>query len=146
MINIVRLEMVKEKSVEYGDSQISQPEDVAKIGFKLLNKADREMFLVICLNVKNQINSVQVASMGTLGSTIIHPREIFKVAIMSNAASVALIHNHPSGNTEPSRDDINITQRLIEAGELLGIRVLDHVIVADDRFYSFSEKQACVFR
>ena len=144
-IKIVRLEMLKDKSVEYGKKQIDGPEDLAEIGFKLLNKSDREVFVVVCLDAKNHINSVQVVSIGTLGSALVHPREVYKVAILSNSASIAILHNHPSGSCEPSTEDIRITERLIDAGKILDIRIVYHVIVSDGDFYSFADKEVCAF-
>lgn len=137
--------MIKEKTVEYEKIQFRNSRDLADFGFKFLGKADREMFLLICLNTRNSINAVQVISIGSLSSSIVHPREVFKLAILNNSASVALLHNHPSGNPEPSRDDIEITRRLIDAGKLLGIKVLDHVIIADGAFLSLLEKNICDF-
>jgi len=102
-INVVRLEVVKEKSVEYGSKQIKCAIDLAKIGFKLLGRADREIFYVVCMNAKNGINAVHVVSVGSLTASIVHPREVFKLAVISNSASVAFLHNHPSGNVQPSK-------------------------------------------
>jgi len=87
--------------------------------------------------VKNKIISFEVISTGSLTSSIVHPREVYKGAILSNAASVIFMHNHPSGDPEPSMDDIEITSRLKKAGDILGINVLDHIIVTNKSFYSF---------
>ena len=145
-ISIVKLQMVKDGSIEYGRWQISEPKDIAEIGFRILDKADREIFAVICLNMKNRINFIHIVSIGTLQSSLIHPREVFKAAVLSNSASIVLLHNHPSGNLEPSNEDIAVTKRLIEAGEILDIKVLDHVIVADNEFKSMQEGRICDFR
>ena len=144
-IDIVRLEVVKEKTIEYERESLRNSLDLANIGFKLIGNADREIFLLICLNTKNSIIAAQEISIGSLSSSIVHPREVFKLAILNNSASVAFLHNHPSGNTEPSRDDISITQKLIDSGKLLGINVLDHVIIGNGAFYSLLEKGACSF-
>lgn len=144
-INVVRLEVVKEKSVEYGTRQIRCAEDLADLGQKLLGKADREVFIVVCLNSQNGINAINVVSIGSLTASIVHPREVFKLAVISNAASIALMHNHPSGSVKPSKEDIEITKQLIEAGKLLDIDVVDHIIVSEGNHYSFLDKGVCTF-
>jgi len=93
------------------------------------------------LNIKNQIISFEVVSTGSLTSSLVHPREVYKGAILSNAASVIFMHNHPSGDPEPSNDDMEITRRLEKAGNILGIDVLDHIIVASGGFYSFRQNK-----
>ena len=101
---------------------------------------DREQFVVILLDGKNRVLGFNVVSVGTLNASIVHPREVFKSAIISNAAAMILVHNHPSGDPVPSAEDRAITQRLVAAGNLLGIRVLDHVVVGDDgRHFSFND-------
>ena len=101
---------------------------------------DREQFIIACLNTKNEPTNILVVSVGTLNKAIVHPREVFKTAILSNAASIVALHNHPSGNSEPSQQDIELTNRLYEAGELLGIKLLDHLIIGDRTFTSLKEK------
>lgn len=106
-----------------------------------LENCDREHFICLYLNRKGHVNAANVVSVGGLSSSIVHAREVFKVAIISSAASVVLVHNHPSGDPAPSREDIEITGKLVEAGSLLGIEVLDHVIVgAGGRYLSLKEK------
>lgn len=144
-ISLIRLEMVKDKSVEYENIQLRNSRDLANLGFKLLGKSDREIFILVCLNTKNQINAIQEVSIGSLSSSIVHPREVYKLAILNNSASIAFMHNHPSGSTDPSQDDISITQKLIDAGKLLGINVLDHVIIGDENYFSLMEKGTCGF-
>ena len=114
---------------------------MAEIFIPLLRDEVKEQFIVVCLNSSNQIIKYETISIGNLNSSIVHPREVFKVAIENNSASVFLIHNHPSGNREPSREDINITKRLVEAGNLLDIKVLDHLIVAGDNYTSLVENR-----
>lgn len=92
---------------------------------------DQERFVVACLDTKNRVQSVVVVTVGTLDASLVHPREVFKPAIIEGSSSVILSHNHPSGNTTPSREDIQVTDRLTEAGELLGITVLDHIVYGD---------------
>ena len=140
-IQIVSIKMVKEKNLEYGDTQISSPKDCANIFKKFIGDYDREALVVLTLDTKNKINSITVASLGSVNSSIVHPREIFKTAILSNAASIIISHNHPSGDCTPSKEDISITARLKECGRILGIEVLDHVIIGEyDKYLSFKEK------
>jgi DNA repair protein RadC len=89
------------------------------------------------LNTSNKIFKEVTVSEGTLSSSLVHPREVFKEAIIESAASIMLVHNHPSGNPEPSREDILITEKLVAAGEIIGIKVLDHIIIAGDNYVSF---------
>ena len=107
-----------------------------------LQDSDREQFIITCLNTKNEPTNISVVSVGTLNKAIVHPKEVFKTAILSNAASSMAFHNHPSGNAEPSQQDIQLTNRLYEAGELLGIKLLDHLIIGDGTFTSLKEKGA----
>ena len=97
------------------------------------------MFCTLNLRTKGQVININVVGIGTLNNVLIHPREVYKSAILCNASNIILAHNHPSGNPEPSRQDMDVTKRLAEAGRLMGIEVLDHVVVADDRYFSFRE-------
>ena len=108
--------------------------------FRYLSKETKEHFISIHLDTKNRIICVDLVSVGSLTSSVVHPREVFKSALLSSAASIALVHNHPSGSSDPSADDINITKRLKEAGEFLGIHVLDHIIVGHGSYTSLIEK------
>jgi len=101
---------------------------------------DREEFVIIGLDGKNRMQFLNSVSMGCLTSSIVHPREVFKAAILGNAASLILCHNHPSGDPTPSPEDVEITKRLVECGKLLGIAILDHVIIGDERYVSFADK------
>ena len=101
----------------------------------------KEKFIVVCLNSANKIIKNETISIGNLNSSVVHPREIFKVAIDSLSASIILIHNHPSGNPEPSNEDISITKKIVEAGKIMDIPVFDHLIIAGDTFTSFVEKR-----
>jgi len=116
------------------------PEDVAALVMEDLRGLDREYFLTLLLNTKNQVLARETISIGTLSSSVVHPRELFKVAIRRNAASVILLHNHPSGDPTPSREDIALTKRLTEAGGIIGIDVLDHIIIGDNKFISLKSK------
>ena len=101
---------------------------------------DREQFLVCCLDAKNISIGVNIVSIGSLNLSIVHPREVFKPAILLNACAIIAVHNHPSGDPTPSAEDRTLTTRLREAGDLLGIRLLDHLILGDDRIYSFADQ------
>ena len=104
--------------------------------------ADKEHFIILHLDSKNKIIKDEIVSIGTLNSSLIHPREIFKSAIKESANSVIVVHNHPSGDPEPSTEDKLVTKKLFDAGELLGIKVLDHVIVGKNGFYSFKDNNS----
>lgn len=140
-IDIVSIKMVKDGSIMYGDRKINSPDQVVKIAndFIDIENSDREMFIAIYLNTKNEPVAIHAVSQGSLNASIVHPREVMKGAILSNSNSMIFVHNHPSGNPSPSKEDENITDKLIEAGELMGIKVLDHVIVGEE-YYSFKEK------
>ena len=135
-IRMVRLDTVKAKN--YGT--IRSPRDVYNLLQSLLKDTDREHFVCLVLNTKNFVMGVTQVSMGDLNSTIVHPREVFKSAIAANAASIIVAHNHPTGDPTPSPEDIAVSRRLAEAGELLGIELLDHVILGDERWVSLKEK------
>ena len=120
-------------------NKITSPNDVAEIFIPLLRDEVKEHFVVVCLNTANKIIKYEIISIGNLNSSVVHPREIFKVAIDNNSANIILLHNHPSGNLEPSREDISVTKRLVEAGKLLDIQVFDHIIIGNNNYYSFVE-------
>ena len=139
-INIVSIKMVKESSFLYQTRQILSPNDAYEMIREQLEGLDREQFIIACLNTKNEPTNITVVSVGSLNKAIVHPREIFKTAILSNAATIMAFHNHPSGETTPSQQDIQLTNRLYEAGELIGIKLLDHLIIGDGTFTSLKEK------
>jgi DNA repair protein RadC len=140
-IDIVKIHMVKDGTIEYGKRAITNPQDLADLGLKFLKHADREIFLLVCLNTRNYINCIHVVSIGTVNASLVAPREVLKTAILSNASEIAILHNHPSGDVEPSEDDLLITRRLAECGKLLDIKLLDHVIISDDgKYQSFLER------
>lgn len=124
---------------------IKTPRDLATILRAVLASESefdqsKEHFWVVGLNTRNVIQLIELVSLGTLNSCLVHPREVYRVAIAKNAASLILAHNHPSGDCEPSDDDVALTKRLSEAGGILGIEVLDHIIVGDgEGFISFKE-------
>ncbi len=126
---------------ELGDrSLVKTPEDVAALVRGRLKGKKKEYFLAILLDTRNQLIKVAEISVGSLDSSIVHPREVFKEAISASAASVIFVHNHPSGDTEASEDDIMLTKRLAEAGEIVGIDVLDHVIIGGKSYISMKRE------
>lgn len=139
-VNIVSLKLVKESSILYQKRSVCSPQDGYELLKQFLDDKDREHFIVVSLDTKNQPVSINVCHIGSLNASIVHPREVMKSAILSNAASIIVGHNHPSGKTEPSREDIEVTKRLVEAGKVIGIEVLDHIIVGDETFTSLKEK------
>ncbi len=102
---------------------------------------DREHFCVLLLSAQNAVIGFETISIGTLTHTLTHPREVFKQAIRQSASSMILAHNHPSGECQPSDEDLHLTERLVEAGQIIGISVLDHIIVGEDSYYSFRENE-----
>lgn len=129
------------KSYRSGDNyKIGSPGDAADLVMVELREFKQEVLKVLLLNTKNVVIGVHNASMGSLNSSIVHPREIFKEAIRKSAASIIMVHNHPSGDPTPSSEDIAATGRIREAGKLIGIDLLDHVIVGDGRYISLREK------
>jgi DNA repair protein RadC len=119
-----------------GRAVIKTPEDVAALVQARLKDKKKEYFLAVLLDTRNRLIRVAEISVGSLDSSIVHPREVFKEAISASAASVIFVHNHPSGDTEASEDDIRLTKRLNEAGEIVGIDVLDHVIIGGKGYTS----------
>lgn len=140
-LDVVKIRLVKEPSW-YSEMPLEKSEDVAKLMSEKLSDCDREIFCILNMATDGKVINMNVVSMGTLNAAIISPREVFKSSILSNAASIIAVHNHPSGNVFPSKYDKYTTQRLREAGELLDIELLDHVIVGgkDGQYFSFQEE------
>lgn len=133
--------MVRESSIQYKGRKVSSPKDGVELLREFLEDCDREKLIICCLDTKNQHTAIHTVSVGSLNSSIVHPRETFKIAILSNAASIIIGHNHLSGSPDPSNEDISITKRLQEAGKILGIDLIDHLIIGDDgRFVSLKER------
>ena len=132
---------IQSQSKWFSEKKITIPGDIAEIFIPLLKDELKEQFIVVCLNSANKIIKYEGVSIGNLNSSVVHPREIFKAAIENSSASIILLHNHPSGNPEPSREDISITKKLVDAGKLLNIPVFDHLIIAGNKFTSFVEKR-----
>lgn len=125
----------------FSEKSITSPEDVAILFSPLLRDENREHFLIVCLNTANKIIRYEVLSIGNLDTSIVHPREVFRIAIDNNAKSIILVHNHPSGNAEASKADIAVTKRLVEAGKILDIKIFDHIIIAGEKYLSFVEQR-----
>ena len=119
---------------------VKTPDDVVTLVRSRLKGKKKEHFLALLLNTRNQLIKVSEISVGSLDTSIVHPREAFKEAIAASAASVIFVHNHPSGDPEASEDDIKLTKRLAEAGEIVGIDVLDHIIISDKKYLSLKRK------
>lgn len=120
--------------------RITDPETVYKIYGHKMEKYEKEVVMVVALNTKKEIISEEEISIGINNSSLIHPREVFNYAIRKSADSIILIHNHPSGDVKPSKNDINVTTRLKECGKLVGIELVDHIIIGKSKHYSFKEK------
>jgi len=125
----------------FSNKKITSPSDIAEIFIPLLRDQLKEQFIVVCLSSSNKIVKYETISVGSLNASVVHPREIFKVAIDCNSANIILLHNHPSGNVEPSNEDLAITQKIVDAGKLLDIHVFDHLIIAGNKFTSLVEKR-----
>ena len=125
----------------FSNKKISSPQEIAEIFIPILRDETKEKFIVVCLSSANKIIKHETISVGNLNSSIVHPREIFKVAIDCSSASIILIHNHPSGNPDASNEDVAITKKIVEAGKIMDIPVFDHLIIAGETFTSFVEKR-----
>ncbi len=119
---------------------ITSPQRAAAIFMEQLRYRRKEYFMILLLNTKNHVISKEEISVGSLNASIVHPREIFNIPLRKSAASVILVHNHPSGDPSPSQEDLEVTRRLVEAGNILGIAVRDHLIIGDGCYFSFKEK------
>ena len=138
-IDIVKIKMVKESSVKYENRKIGNPWDAYKIFNDYIDDSNKEMFVLMCLNNKNEPTHISTISIGSVNESIATPAEVFKVALLSNANKIMVCHNHPSGDPQPSESDRNITERLYDSGAIIGIKLLDHIIIGDDVYYSFKE-------
>ena len=134
----VRVMLVKDPPASYYPA-IHSSQEVVDLSQDMLS-LDREEFRVLLLNAKHKVMGVHTVSIGSLTVSIVHPREVYKAAILANAAAIIGIHNHPSGNPDPSPEDHALTKRLGEAGDLLGITLLDHVIIGENTHYSFADQ------
>jgi len=142
-VSIVQVQLIREtaSSLLYKDRKITGPEKASELVRQYLGDPDRENFVIVTLNAKNEPNLIETISTGTIDTSLVSPREVFKSAILSNACSLLCFHNHPSGHPEFSEQDARVTRRLVEAGKLLGIEVLDHIILGSDgKYISLKEK------
>ncbi len=131
---------LEEQSTDTDKLTVRSPEDVVKVVRNKLKGKKREHFIALSLNTRNHLIGIHTISIGSLDASIVHPREVFKEAITSSAASVIFVHNHPSGDPTPSEDDVRLTKRLVEVGEIIGIEVLDHIIICDTCYSSMKSK------
>ncbi|MCS7458727.1 DNA repair protein RadC [Paenibacillus doosanensis] len=119
---------------------VRSPEDVSGLMMEEMRYLQKEHFVCLFLNTKNHVIGQETLSMGSLNASIVHPREVFRAAIKRSSASIICVHNHPSGDPTPSSEDVQMTQRLVEAGDIVGIDVLDHVVIGDRRYISLKEQ------
>lgn len=119
---------------------IKCPQDIANLLMPEMKFLKKEVFKAILLSTKNRIIEIPEISIGSLSSSIVHPREVFSIAVKRSASCICFIHNHPSGDPEPSNEDIETTKRLVSSGDVLGIKVLDHIIIGDGRYISLKER------
>jgi DNA repair protein RadC len=127
-------------SILYSGRVIRSPKDAADLFRQFIGDYDRESFCILCLNTKNEPTALHQVSTGTLNASLVHPRETFKLAILANSAAIIACHNHPSGQPDPSSEDVELTERLRDSGSLLGIDLLDHIILGDGNFVSLKER------
>jgi DNA repair protein RadC len=141
-IPIYRVSLVRESRLHSYHKQIRSSADAGALVHAYLEGVDREHFVVLMLDQKNKVIGINTVSVGSLTASVVHPREVFKPAILSNAAAIILAHNHPSGAPQPSQEDRVLTVRLVTAGKLLGISILDHVIIGDgtSAYFSFADE------
>ena len=139
-VPIYRVSLVREAGLHIDRPRLRSSKDGSDVLRTHLGDTDREHFVVMMLDRKNRLIGINTVSIGSLTASIVHPRECFKPAILSNAAAVVLGHNHPSGDPTPSHEDRGLTKRLVDAGKLLGIEVLDHIVLGDVTYYSFADE------
>ncbi len=139
-VGIVRIQMVKEDRSLYGMRRFQDATAAAEMARVLFSMADREIFLVVSLDSKLEPMAAEIAAVGGVESCAVDMRSIFKHAILNNASYLICLHNHPSGDPAPSWEDRKITDRIAQAGQLLGIHLVDHIVVGEDRYFSFREE------
>jgi DNA repair protein RadC len=137
-----RVQLVRERALPWERAQLRSSQEVATLFRTYLGDTDREHFLVTMLDQKNKVIGINTVSTGSLTASVVHPREVYKPAILSNAAAIICGHNHPSGDSGPSQEDRLLTRKLVLAGEALGIKVLDHVIIGDGTasYFTFADE------
>ncbi len=132
---------VQMQSKWQSDKIIKSPDDIASLLIPMLKNEPKEKFLIACLNKANKLIKLVEISVGSIDSSIVHPREVFKSAIENLSSSIILVHNHPSGNPKPSNADMKVTKQLVEVGTIMEIPVFDHIIIAGNKFFSFVEEK-----
>ena len=140
-VSIVRLQMVKESRHLYGMGAVSEPGEAARMVRPLFKGADRELLVVLSMDQRNKPVAAEVVAVGGLNQCVVDIRNLFKHAILANAAGIFLFHSHPSGEAVPSREDRAVTERASQAGEILGIPLVDHIILGDGQYFSFREER-----
>jgi len=140
-ISVFRLSLIKDQVIHYGKSSLLlTPLDVYDLIKEYLQGTDREHFIALFLDSRSEVIGINTVSIGTLTESLVHPREVFKGAILANAASIIIAHNHPSGDHFPSEADLAVTAKLKESGRILGIPLEDHVVIGRDAFTSFKQE------
>lgn len=140
-VSIVRLQMVKESRHLYGMGAVSEPGEAARMVRPLFEGADRELLVVLSMDQRNKPVAAEVVAVGGLSECVVDIRNLFKHAILANAAGIFLFHSHPSGEAVPSREERAVTERASQAGEILGIPLVDHIILGDGQYFSFREER-----
>jgi DNA repair protein RadC len=139
-----RIELVREPGVRLAERpRLTDAASCVPVIAQYIGDADRELFVVAMLTIRHRLLGLHTVAVGCLTSTLVHPREVFKPAILAGSAALVIAHNHPSGDPEPSADDVALTRRLVAAGQLLGIEILDHLVLGEDgRFVSLRSRGA----
>lgn len=145
LLDVVSLKMVKDREIINKHDKISTPEAVYDLLKDLIQYNNKETFVVICLDNQNRPINVSIVSIGTVTSTLANAGEVYKIALTSNASSIILAHNHPSGSLKPSIRDIEVTKNIIAIGKMLEISVDDHIIITEDGFYSMEREDSYIF-
>lgn len=144
-VSVYRVSLVKDKSISFGNIRLNNSQEAQSLIQQLIKtqgQPDREQFCILMLNAKNEITAMSIISIGGLSSAPVHPREVLKPAILANSAALILCHNHPSNDLEPSAEDLAITKQIIQASELMGIQVHEHIIISmddGDGYFSFAD-------
>ena len=143
-VSVYRVSLVKDKSISFGNRRVNNSQEAQSLIQQLIEtqgQPDREQFCIIMLSAKNEIIGLNIVSIGGLSAASVFPREVLKPAILANSAAIILSHNHPSNDLTPSPEDMAITKRIVQASEIVGITVHEHIIISmdDDRYYSFAD-------
>lgn len=144
-IDLLTLKLERHKLNEEFEVEIKSNDDAGEFFIKMIGNKDRENFVLVGIDVKGRINNYAVAHIGTLDTTIITPRDVFKYPLLSNSNMIIVAHNHPSGDLKPSKADLRTTKMLVEAGDLIGVKVVDHIIVSDKGYISLRRDYGEIF-